>query len=128
MSSSNSDHSLFKMPAHYPGADDNAYCMRRREMFLLAFYMRMNSHGDVPDVSYSDGEHATWRACYAAIQRIQTNYASSRYLQCKRHLRLDPNQAPQLATLMEKNPGLQVVSAEGLLTLLRGNDGAASGL
>ena len=109
-----------ELDADHPGFADEAYRARRRRIDALA---RGYRHGDaLPEVEYSDAEHAVWRQVFERLAPLYERYAARSYrdalAQLSQRSGFGPERIPQLAELsdhLRKRTGFRIRPVPGLL-------------
>jgi phenylalanine-4-hydroxylase len=104
----------------HPGATDPVYRDRRNRIATLA--MRWSPGEVVPQVDYTDEEHAVWATVCARLHPLHEQLACAAYLDGKARLGLREDGVPQLTEVNERlTPltGFRYVPAAGLVPLLQ---------
>jgi phenylalanine-4-hydroxylase len=104
----------------HPGATDPVYRERRNRIATLA--MRWSPGEPVPEVAYTDEEHAVWGTVCARLHELHESLACAAYLDGKARLALREDGVPQLSEVNERlTPltGFRYVPAAGLVPLLQ---------
>lgn len=109
-----------ELEADHPGFHDAAYRERRAMIDRLA---RDYRHGDpIPEIDYTDAEHATWREVYERLQPLHARYASRSFLEIQENLRartgFGPERIPQareLSDYLVRRTGFRIRPVPGLL-------------
>lgn len=86
---------LVHLDRDHPGFRDRGYRARRDAIAQIALDYRA---GDpVPDVAYTDEEHAVWRTVRGHLAPLHERYACREYLAGARELPLDADRVPQFS-------------------------------
>ena len=113
---------------YHPGFRDAQYRARRNQIAALS--LRYVPGGPIPDVEYTDEEHAVWRAVWRALEPAHEAYACSEYLSCANRLQFSPDCIPQLSEVnqrVEVLSGFQLEPVAGLVEPRNFLDSLASG-
>jgi phenylalanine-4-hydroxylase len=98
-----------------PGADDEAYVQRRRELFDLCRRHRLQKL-EPPLIDYTADETSVWRQVVPKLDELHARHATQLYLDAKRILAVTRDEIPQLRTLsrqLRQTSGMHLVPAEG---------------
>lgn len=99
----------------HPGFRDRAYRARRDAIAKLAFEHR---DGDpVPEVVYTDDEHAVWREVRARLVPLHARRACREVLEAQARLPLDHDRIPQLEAVnraLARLTGMRLLPVAGL--------------
>ncbi|WP_414168297.1 phenylalanine 4-monooxygenase [Streptoverticillium reticulum] len=90
--------------AHHPGRSDARYLERRNALARLAAGHRAGDR--LPDVDYTETEHATWRAVHAALAVAHRAHASREVLGAREGFPVPPDRIPGLAETGARLRGL----------------------
>lgn len=107
--------------ADHPGFSDAEYRKRRMEIAEIASSYKLG-HGEVPRVTYSDRETATWKVVFEALKTMHEQHACSEFLSNMRELRhncsFGPTSIPQLADInvyLSSRTGFLFLPVSGML-------------
>lgn len=84
----------------HPGFRDAQYRARRNQIAALS--LRYVPGGPIPDVEYTEEEHAVWRAVWRGLGPAHEAYACSEYLSCANRLQFSPDRIPQLSEVNQR--------------------------
>jgi phenylalanine-4-hydroxylase len=84
-----------RLAPNHPGADDPVYRARRSAIAGLALGWEPGQ--PLPDVDYSEDEHATWRAVCAGLRPAWEEAACRSHLEAVEELGLPTDRVPQLS-------------------------------
>ncbi len=104
-------------PKH-PGVHDAVYVERRKQLYDLAYRYRVGSLG-WPEVTYTEEEHALWRAISERLVPAHEQLACGLYKRGKALLNIEQRFMPQLGELSDRlqaHHDFGLVPAEGLIT------------
>ena len=87
-----SESDLVQLDPDHPGFRDPGYRARRNEIARIAVQYR---GGEVPQIGYTDEEHATWRTVWRNLAPLHDKYACRQYLEAADVVRLDRESVPQ---------------------------------
>jgi phenylalanine-4-hydroxylase len=99
---------------NYPGAHDEAYRGRVRELVMQA----QQAWPKIPVFHYTQEEHETWRLVSEVLVLLQDRYSCTAYLDGRDALALPMDRVPQLdetSARMEKATGFMLAPVGGLL-------------
>lgn len=108
---------LVVLDQEHPGFRDRAYRARRDAIAQAAIDYRPGER--VPDVAYTDDEHAVWRTVWAHLQPLHERYACRAYREGAGALALDHARVPQLSALnplLSAATGFSMQPVAGLVT------------
>ncbi len=91
------ERSLALLPPDHPGVQDRAYRARRNAIAAAA----RSAGASVPDIEYSEEEHATWRLICGRLAEVHERHAARAYLDWKARLPLPAERVPDLRVLSE---------------------------
>jgi phenylalanine-4-hydroxylase len=108
------------LEADHPGFRDADYRARRARIDALAKSYR---YGDpIPEIEYTDAEHATWREVWERVAPLHERYAARSYLEIRDNLRqragFGPERIPQareLSDYLVRRTGFRIRPVPGLL-------------
>ena len=86
---------LVELDADHPGFHDAVYRRRRNEIAKAAVDHRIGDR--VPDIAYSDAEHAVWREVWRNLDPLHERYACRAYREAGARVALSRERIPQLA-------------------------------
>lgn len=112
----------------HPGFRDQQYRARRNQIAALS--LRYVPGGPIPDVEYTEEEHAVWRAVWQALAPAHEVYACAEYLNCASRLKFLPDRIPQLSEVnhkVEVLSGFRLEPVAGLVEPRNFLDSLASG-
>ncbi|MFO0551660.1 MAG: phenylalanine 4-monooxygenase [Polyangiaceae bacterium] len=111
------EHELVVLDQDHPGFRDAAYRARRDTIARVARAYRDGSA--VPDVPYTDDEHAVWRTVQESLAPLHARYACSAYQRGAAMLDLPRARIPQLAEVnraLAARGGFSLVPVAGLVS------------
>jgi len=95
---------LLDLPDDHPGVSDREYRRRRAEIAAVGAAYRP---GDpIPDVEYTDAEHAVWSTVSRELAEQHRRFAVAEYLDGARRLDLPNDRVPQLRELDRRTRAL----------------------
>ena len=108
------------LAADHPGFNDSGYRHRRSEIVALA---RCYRHGQpLPEIHYTEAEHAVWREAYARLEAARQRYACAEYRRALAALeqhcgyREGIPRAQDASAFLSMRTGFRLRPAAGLLT------------
>jgi phenylalanine-4-hydroxylase len=107
---------LVALDAEHPGFRDRDY--RRRRDAIARVALEHQRGNVVPQVEYSDEEHALWARILATLDPLHEQWAASSLLAVKRRLPLDRQRIPQLRDLnlrLHQETGFAMEPVAGLV-------------
>ena len=108
---------LVALDADHPGFHDPVYRRRRDDIARAAIEHR---DGDpVPNIAYSEDEHAVWREVWRHLASLHERYACSEYLDVSETVALPRTRIPQLREVnarIEPLHGFRLHPVAGLVT------------
>lgn len=113
----NSFPSLVELDADHPGFNDGEYRRRRDEIALSA--MTWNGEGRVPDVEYTEAEHAVWQEVWRNLEPLHQSLACAEYLEAATRIALPRHRIPQLGEVNDiigPISGFNMIPVAGLVT------------
>lgn len=111
------DTNELELEAGHPGLGDDGYVQRRRDLFALCRFHRLNRLGP-PLIEYTAEETRIWREVSPKLDDLHRRHASEIYLHAKRDLGISQSEIPQLRDLSKKltrTTNMHLVPAEGPL-------------
>ncbi|MFN3199775.1 MAG: phenylalanine 4-monooxygenase [Bradymonadia bacterium] len=106
---------LVELDQEHPGFRDADYRARRDRIARVAFDYR---EGPVPEVEYTEEEHAVWRVIWAELEARHTARASSAFLDTCGDLDLPKDRIPQLewvSARLQAHSGFRLAPVAGLV-------------
>lgn len=101
----------------HPGAHDPTYRARRDEIARLARIFSTNQ-SDIPTVTYTSEEDATWKAVVEKLKPLHAKNVSGMHLAAQQKLAIPEAHVPQLKELSRKTEhahGFRLAPTEGLI-------------
>ncbi len=110
-----------QLHADHPGVSDQVYLTRRGELAAIAGTFIFGE--EIPRVSYTDEENATWRSIFEKLQQSHQRYACREYLdvfkEMERHCQFVGDQIPageDISRFLFERTGFQLWPVAGLLS------------
>jgi phenylalanine-4-hydroxylase len=106
---------LVQLDPDHPGFRDSVYRGRRNAIARAALDHRDGQ--PVPNIEYTDAEHAVWQTVWAHLSPLHERYACAEYLACAKQLALSRTRVPQLAEVNEAlRPHFRMSPVAGLVS------------